>query len=322
MNLRFLLGFTWLALGLAALGYHPLSVAEARRAEPLDFTVRDEGRGREIPIRVMLPAGTGAAPVVVFSHGLGGSREGNPYLGEHWAGRGYAVVYVQHHGSDEAVWKDVQPAERMAALKGAASLQNYLLRVRDIPRVLDQLTAWNAEAGHALAGRLDLTRVGMSGHSFGAQTTQAVSGETFAGDRRFTDPRIRAAVLFSPDAPARREAGPAFAQVGIPWMLMTGTKDGGVVGKATPESRVKVFPALPAGDKYQVVLENAEHSAFGDRALPGEKEPRNPNHHRVILALSTAFWDAYLKGDGEAKEWLKGEGPRGVMEAKDLWETK
>jgi hypothetical protein len=41
-----------------------------------------------------------------------------------------------------------------------------------------------------------------------------------------------------------------------------------------------------------LVLHNAEHSVFTDRPLPGEREPRNPNHHRVILALSTAFWDA------------------------------
>ncbi|TVS18351.1 MAG: hypothetical protein EA424_11050 [Planctomycetaceae bacterium] len=44
--------------------------------------------------------------------------------------------------------------------------------------VLDRLAEWNAAADHALAGRLDLHRVGMSGHSFGAQTTQAVSGQS------------------------------------------------------------------------------------------------------------------------------------------------
>ena len=33
-------------------------------------------------------------------------------------------------------------------------------------------------------------------------------------------------------------------------------------------------------------------SALGDRALPGESGQRNPNHHRAILALSTAIWDA------------------------------
>jgi hypothetical protein len=49
-------------------------------------------------------------------------------------------------------------------------------------------------------------------------------------------------------------------------------------------------------------------------------EPRNPNHHRVILALSIAFWDAYLRGDADALAWLNGAGPRSVMEAKDLWQ--
>ncbi len=40
---------------------------------------------------------------------------------------------------------------------------------------------------------------------------------------------------------------------------------------------------------------------FGERALPGDSEQRNPNHHRAILALSTAFLDTYLKGMPEAK---------------------
>jgi hypothetical protein len=47
---------------------------------------------------------------------------------------------------------------------------------------------------------------------------------------------------------------------------------------------------------------------------------RNPNHHRVILALSTAFWDAYLRGDAQALAWLNGSGPRSVLEAADLWQ--
>ena len=50
-------------------------------------------------------------------------------------------------------------------------------------------------------------------------------------------------------------------------------------------------------DKFELVLKDAEHSAFTEGRLPGEKGKRNPNHHRAILALSTAFWDTYLKGD-------------------------
>ena len=87
----------------------------------------------------------------------------------------------------------------------------------------------------------------------------------------------------------------AFGSVKIPWMLMTGTKDTSPIGGQTVETRLAVFPALAAGDKYELVLNNAEHSVFTDRALPGDREPRDPNHHRVILALSTAFWDAFVK---------------------------
>jgi hypothetical protein len=40
----------------------------------------------------------------------------------------------------------------------------------------------------------------------------------------------------------------------------------------------------------------------------------------VILALSTAFWDAYLRGDVGALAWLNGPGPRSVTEPDDHWQ--
>ena len=92
------------------------------------------------------------------------------------------------------------------AMKQAASLQNFILRAADIPAVLDQLTRWNAEEAHALHGKLDLTRVGMSGHSFGAVTTQAVSGQVIPIGRSLTEPRIKAAVMMSPSVPAAGNA--------------------------------------------------------------------------------------------------------------------
>ena len=117
--------------------------------------------------------------MVLFSHGLGGSRAGSSFLGKHWAGRGYVAVFLQHPGSDESVWKDQPLAKRMTAMREAASAKNYLLRAQDVPAVLDQLAKWNGETGHELAGRLDSRTVGMSGHSFGGHTTQAVAGQNF-----------------------------------------------------------------------------------------------------------------------------------------------
>jgi hypothetical protein len=42
----------------------------------------------------------------------------------------------------------------------------------------------------------------------------------------------------------------------------------------------------------------------------------------LIRALSTAFWDAYLRNDKEAKAWLDGDGPKSVLEPDDRWQTK
>ena len=307
--------------------YDPLRLGSEPLPPLIDIAVDDTARDREIPIRIYLPAAgkeEKGAPVVLFSHGLGGSREMGGYLAKHWAGRGYAAVFLQHPGSDVSVWRGKPLGERLSSLKSAADGQNYLSRVKDVPAVLDQLERWNAEEGHRLRGRLDLKHVGMSGHSFGAVTTQAVSGQSLPrGAQPFTDPRIKAAIAMSPSAPSRiGDPKSLFGHVAIPWMLMAGTHDTSPINETTVEARLAVYPALPPGGKYEVVLDGGEHSAFTERALPGEGQKRNPNHHRVILALSTAFWDSYLLEQKEAKAWLDGDGPRSVMETADKWQHK
>ena len=317
----------WIGLPRFALAadYDPLAVPGTPLPAPLDLSFTDTARQREIPLRVYLPAGSAPAPVLLFSHGLGGSRViGSGYLGAHWAARGYVLAALQHHGSDDELWQGKNPLSALMAMKRAASGENLKLRAEDVRATLDQLQSWQASSGHPLAGRLDLARVGMSGHSFGAQTTQAVSGEAFPAPwgRQFTDTRIRAALMLSPSAPARGDAATAFGGVQIPWMVMTGTKDVSRLGGATVESRMAVYPALPPGGRYELVLDGAEHSAFGDRDLQGERSQRNPNHHRVILALSTAFWDAHLRADAVARAWLEGNGPATVLQAADRWQHK
>ncbi|MBL9083138.1 MAG: dienelactone hydrolase [Planctomycetales bacterium] len=344
---RYLIVSCWLVL--IALGgassradqYDPLAVPKGFQAKTIDLTIDDADRKREIPIKAYLPAAepltpgpspargegskTKAAPVVLFSHGLGGSREASPYLGNHWAARGFVCVFLQHPGSDSSVWQGKALGSRMTAMRDAAGPANFLLRVKDVPAVIDQLETWNKTAGHELFGRLDLEHLGMSGHSFGAVTTQAVSGQSYGGGRLAppTDKRIDAAVMFSPSA-ARSGVEPsaAFGEVKIPWLLMTGTNDDSPIGGQTPESRLDVFPGLPPGSKYELVLDGAEHSAFSERGSPLDKTKPNPNHHRAILAVSTAFWEAYLRDDAAAKAWLDGAGARTVLEKADRWQMK
>lgn len=303
--------------------YDPLAILAEPTAEPLELVVHDAARDRDIPVLVYLPVTTEPVPVTIFSHGLGGTRFGSSYLGKHWSARGYVAVFVQHPGSDDSVWRGLPPAKIMDAMNQAASGANFQFRIKDIPAVLDQLKVWNAAADHPLHGRLDLDHAGMSGHSFGAKTTQAASGESYGRlGQRLTDPRIDCAIAFSPSADARRDPKEQFGQVKIPWMLMTGTLDSSPIGDQSPADRLRVYPGLPDGDKYELVLDQARHSAFTDGGEGRRDGPRNPNHHRVILALSSAFWDAYLKQDGDALAWLQGDGPRAVMEEADRWQRK
>lgn len=298
--------------------YDPLKVADGKITTET-FKVEDAKRGRTLPIRVYLPESIKPAPVVLFSHGLGGSCDNNPYLGNHWAKRGYVAVFMQHPGSDEGVWMGAPLLGRLGAMKKAASVENYLARCTDVPAVIDALAKWNIQNGHPLKGRMDLDHIGMSGHSFGAQTTQAVSGQTAArGRMTFLEPRIDASVMMSPSPPQMGDPAAAFSSIRIPCLLMTGTADDSPIGNTTPADRLKVFPHLQQAPAWQVVFDKATHMAFGERGLTGQplKEPR---YHRAILALTTAFWDAELKGNPAAKTWLKGEGAKTVLVPADKW---
>lgn len=162
----------------------------------------------------------------------------------------------------------------------------------------------------------------MTGHSFGAVTTQAVSGQKLSAGLSVTDPRLKAAVLFSPSGPRRGgRAEQSFGSVDVPWLLMTGTQDISRIGGITLESRLSVYPALP---RKQIRAGSGRCGAFRlHRAgAPGDRGKRNPNHHRAILALSTAFLDAYLKDDASARAWLNSPNARNVLEKSDRWQRK
>lgn len=299
--------------------YDPLPVSDGGIISKT-FEASASAGERMLPLRVYLPNDKKPAPVVLFSHGLGGSRDNNPYLGNHWAKRGYVVVFIQHPGSDENVWKATSPPQRMSALRQAASAQNLILRAKDVSSVIDALTSWNAEKNHALQDRLDLKKIGMSGHSFGAVTTQAVAGQKMGrGGSPFLESRISAAVMMSPSSPVFGEPAMAFGSIKIPCLLMTGTLDTSPVGNASAEDRLKVFPCLKLAPAWQVVFDKATHMSFGDHDLKGNPGEGN-RYHKAILAITTAFWDAELRGDKQAKGWLNGIGVKSLLAPEDTWE--
>ncbi|MEM7383807.1 MAG: dienelactone hydrolase [Verrucomicrobiota bacterium] len=278
-------------------------------------------QGREVPLRCYLHE-VKPAPVILLSHGLGGSREVGAYLGKQWAGRGFVVVALQHIGSDESIWKGLPVAQRMRAMRRAVTPATFLDRTRDVPATLDQLEKWVIDLTHFLHRRLNLKKIGMAGHSYGAHTTQAICGQAFGrAGPRYRDQRIDAGLALSPGAPKRANPKTSFGTIALPMMLMTGTRDRSMIGRDKPGTRRQVYAALPPGSKYELVLKDAEHMAFSDATLRG-KEHRNPNHHRAIKALSTAFWEAYLKENKAARSWLGGPGPANLLVPDDIWHNK
>jgi predicted dienelactone hydrolase len=133
--------FVGLGLGVAAatLGAPRWSWAQAAEDTPAD-TWRDldwvdDSRQRPVPVRLYLPAQAAAAappaPLVVFSHGIGGSRRGYSYLGRHFAQHGVASLHLQHVGSDHSLWGGsvFGLAGRLAAAaQDAASFRSKMLR--------------------------------------------------------------------------------------------------------------------------------------------------------------------------------------------------
>src|ERR1700754_2193912 len=99
-----LLSYLLTSCGIVRADYDPLAVP-VDHPEHRDLSTTDVKRSREIPIRIYLPLQAESSPVIIFSHGLGGTRAGSEFLGNHWAQRGYVVVFVQHPGSDDSVWK-------------------------------------------------------------------------------------------------------------------------------------------------------------------------------------------------------------------------
>ncbi|HET9206374.1 MAG TPA: hypothetical protein VFO28_09075, partial [Burkholderiaceae bacterium] len=162
-----------------------------------DFDWVDPVRQREVPVRLYWPTQTAAnaqVPLVVFSHGIGGSRTGYSYLGKHFAAHGIASLHLQHVGSDRQVWFG-NPFLVINRLWSAASEHEAVQRVRDLSFALDELLE-RSEYG----ARIDRTRIAAAGHSYGANTVMLAAGATLqrnGSSVHYREPRVRAALLLS-----------------------------------------------------------------------------------------------------------------------------
>lgn len=274
-----------------------------RTVKTFDAEWTDASRDRAVPVRLYYPDDNkGPYPVIIFSHGLGGSREGYAYLGRHWAGHGYISVHLQHKGSDIEVWRgSSQPFQDLQ--HAAKNVVNAINRPKDVSFVIDQIEKLNDKEG-PMRGRFDLKRVGLAGHSFGAFTTLAGIGQVLGKDHSLADARIVAAIPMSAPVPAevRMNLDDVYRPIKVPVFHMTGTDDHSPIGETTAEQRRLPFDHGAGHPRYLLILKNANHMAFADQQF--NPAGHNHQHHGWILMSSTAFWDAHLKRDPTASTWL------------------
>jgi dienelactone hydrolase len=123
-------------------------------------------------------------PVIIFSHGLGGTGFGYTCLIEDLVSRGYMVASIEHTYTASVVWfpdgrvvprRNNPPPAGLSADEGfkwmmARSVEEISQGAADVRFVLDHLTAADGSPQQfLLAGRIDLKRVAAMGHSAGAE---------------------------------------------------------------------------------------------------------------------------------------------------------
>ena len=288
----------------------------------------DAARDRKVPIRVQLPSAGGACPVIVISHGAGGDRDTHAGQAQDLVAHGYAVLSIEHVGSN----RDRLTQQGLRAMKTIDAMTRdageVLGRPRDVSFALDRAAEWNAS--HAvLKGRLDLTRVGAMGHSFGAYTTMVVCGMRPALDwlappvapgkglgPDFRDPRIACGVALSPQSPGEPFfLAESFASLRAPLLGITGSKDGQQEGRSAA-ARKDGFALWAAGGHRFIWLSNARHNDFTSssgatgRSLPS---PTRDDAQPLVRAATRAFFDLHLKRDADAEKRLTVDGLKPLL---------
>ena len=263
--------------------------------------------GRVVPFKAYTPRGPGPFPVVIHSHGLGGSREASTYILQAVAEAGFLVVTLQHAGSDSALLArgGAGAAEALAAAgRAGMTAEAAQARYGDVPFAIDQIAR-----DPMLKDKADLSRLGMSGHSFGALSTLVAVGQRVLGARpgvSFAEPRIKAAIAYSPNKPRGDDPVAAFARVRTPMLHFTGTEDATQFDlERTPFERTAPYQAITGADQFLVILTGGDHAVFGGRrAVSGQLKPSDPAHMEAIKAETVRFWKAYLADDRRAAEEL------------------
>lgn len=294
-------------------GAYKLAEGPHAVTEVPDTVLHDAKRDKDLHVRIFYPKEPGPYPVIVFSHGAGGSQSCCEALTRHWATYGYVTIQPTHDDSTlqrrNSGEEDINFLKAVSeALKKPALWQS---RPQDVSFVLDSLPVLQKRIP-ALAGKIDAERIGVGGHSMGAFTADAIAGALvdLPGHpaTNFTDRRVRAVLLLSPQGPG--EFGltdHSWDHLTLPLLSMTGSLDLGA-GNQGPDWKKIPFERSQPGAKYHVFIQGANHMSFiSSKTLLPVHASQGDSILGYTNAASLAFWDAYLKADSAAKNYLQSD---------------
>ncbi len=331
-----------------------LSATEAKTEPSVDFTklidprqlgsygvqpkitwqLKDASRNRNFYADVYQPQRwrNGKTPVIVLSHGLASRPADFATVGKHLSSYGYLVIMPQHPGSDYQQAQDL-----LNGFSREVFYKNeFLDRPKDIRYVLDELERRNQAE---FSGRLDLTTVGMIGHSFGGTTALMMAGAEIdwnhlrqectttnypntslllqcraldldQNNESFRDERITSVFAMNPVTSALF-GRKGLAKIEIPVVLLAGSLD-----PAAPAvlEQVRTFPWISSADKYLVLSDGQAHVDFsqldpgisdiidsmGNLTLPS---PDLLNTYRDGLLVP--FFEFYLSQNPDYKPFIQ-----------------
>ncbi|MBI5172875.1 MAG: hypothetical protein HY986_08300 [Candidatus Melainabacteria bacterium] len=286
------------------------NIFEIRAVKKL--TYEDKVRQKTIEMRLTSPIAPGSYPVIIFSHGAGGSKDAYTQLTEFLAARGYICLQPTHDDSLSKLRLKKRTASFMDALATTNDQRYWINRARDIEVTLDGLDTIAASLPKGV--EMNKEAIGMGGHSFGAFTTLILAGAPvnipqgivagYGGLTNFGDKRIKAFLVLSGQGTGKvglcfpdKES---YSSIKAPMLLMTGSRDKGQRGQP-PKWRMEPF-TYSSGNKYLVYIDGANHMTFTGNIFTRGKERDEPTKNRPIKLFSSFLHDGIDSGLARATE--------------------
>ena len=268
-------------------------------AQPRSFTYGGSLTGT-VAIDAAPLAEGGPYPMLVFSHGYGGSGLSAVFLTESLAAHGWIVAAPDHHDAYSAARIRLGPLngfDRIGLLRSAQEITasgsndriNYEYRLEEMHVVIDRLLA-SEEFAHVI----DSERLAIGGHSLGGFTALGLCGTI----KEYFDPRLKAVLLFSTGAGGYLFRESELATVQLPSMLFMGERERNQRRGAQTMVQLeeKIYRNLPA-PKYFLEVKGANHFSFNN-AFANNWRTRffsgTPAQFDVIQRYSIAFLERHV----------------------------